>query len=99
MDFDTLDANNSETFIGLINDDSKLKAYHQLQRMFKLRKAVFEFIISRRSEDEYIDISNHAAEDVKKIQEELLKAKWKTQLSYGDTGLFIFRDEKPGNCW
>ena len=35
-----------------------------------------------------------------KIKEELESLGWKTKLSYGDTGLFIYSTENPPkNCW
>lgn len=33
------------------------------------------------------------------IQEELHTNGWKTKLSFGDTGLFIFIENQPTNCW
>ena len=30
---------------------------------------------------------------------ELTKIGWKTQLAYGNTGLFIYDNELPVNCW
>lgn len=86
-------------FIALIKDESKFTKLNETNRLVKFRKAVFELLIARKSQAEYLDISEYTAEEVKTLRAELEQAEWKSDLSYGDTGLFIYRGEKPAECW
>jgi len=75
------------------------------------RKEVYETIIKRKDESDYIDLDiferrfckNNSIclkKIVKQICSELEELGWKTKLSYGDTGLFIYSTENPPhNCW
>lgn len=75
------------------------------------RKEIYETLISRKDENNYIDLDifskkycNNKIDSVKKfldkIINELNNLGWKTKLSYGDTGLFIFSTEDPPSlCW
>ena len=81
--------------------------YDRLKNL--LRSEIYVLILSREREDIYYDIElfstrNHAHEVVDKLvtelRQELKNIGWKTCLSYGDTGLFIYSTEdKPNNCW
>jgi len=74
-----------------------------------LRQEIYDLIVGRKDENDYYDIDifsskyncNHLKD--KLISEIILELKdlgWKTQLSFGDTGLFIFStEEKPSSCW
>lgn len=75
------------------------------------RKEVYETILTRKDENVYIDLDtfsrkycNNKACVVEKfltsIIEELAELGWKTKLSFGDTGLFIYSTEDPpSSCW
>ena len=67
----------------------------------KLRLEIYLFLITRKSEDEYFDINSSlfSKEIINKVLEELEGVGWKYALSFGDTGLFIFKDQKPKTCW
>jgi hypothetical protein len=73
-----------------------------------LRKEIYEHLISREDENDYFDLDifskRHSYLDCKKnvdlVCDELKELGWKIQLSFGDTGLFIFStEEKPKSCW
>lgn len=75
-----------------------------------LRQEIYESIITRKDENDYIDLfifcrkyCGNSEELINKItgeiRSELHELGWKTALSYNDTGLFIFVDEKPTSCW
>ena len=87
-------------------DVQKQKLFPQFKRemaLSKLRDEIFMFLISRENESDYFDLNsvNHISLDmVSDIRTELKEAGWKTELSFGDTGLFIYSTEtKPPNCW
>ena len=74
------------------------------------RQEIYNTIIKRKDETDYIDLDvfqrrfcnkNISLKDiVDKICYELHDLGWKTKLSYGDTGLFIYSTENPPhNCW
>lgn len=81
----------------------------------KLRNAIYEFLILRKDENEYFDIdkfnskiieeisfgkNEYILKIINKIMNELRGIGWKVQLSFGDTGLFIYSsEEKPKSCW
>lgn len=71
----------------------------------KLRKKIYVNIIGNNSQD-FFDISlfkynthKDFKQILKQICSELEELGWKTKLSYGDTAVFIFKDEIPINCW
>ena len=73
-----------------------------------LRKSLYEHIINHEEKDYFsldsfsskfeisLDITQKLVDDM--IQE-LEKLGWKCKLSFGNTGLFIYSDKKPANCW
>lgn len=73
------------------------------------RNEIYDFIISRDTENEYFDIDIFNIKNnslkfsdifVDKIINELHQLGWKTKLSFGNTGLFIYStDELPSSCW
>jgi len=73
-----------------------------------LRREIYEHVISHK-EDEYFSLDtfsskfNMKLEDIKEqiscVVEELKNINWKCSYSYGETALFIYREEKPKNCW
>jgi hypothetical protein len=82
------------------------------QRILELlRKEIYEHLISRKDENDYFDIEifckryNYTEKEnfskiLKIVLTEITELGWKTQLSFGDTGLFIYSTkEKPSSCW
>jgi hypothetical protein len=70
----------------------------------EMRWDIYLFLLSRESEEDYFDISKYIEKigDVDVCQSvinSLETVGWKTALSFGDTGLFIYSGEKPKNCW
>jgi hypothetical protein len=68
------------------------------------RDDVITHLISRKNEDDYLALDKYIKwtnYDVvlQIIREELNSAGWKTQLSFNDTGLFVFKDVVPKTCW
>ena len=75
------------------------------------RQEIYETILLRKDENEYIDLDvfrrkycnnkqSVMTEIVNKIILELQDLGWKTKLSFGDGGLFIFSTENPPrSCW
>lgn len=76
-----------------------------------LRKEIYDHLISRKDENDYFDIeifckrNNYSDKEnfskiLKTVLVEITELGWKTQLSFGDTGLFIYSTiEKPSSCW
>jgi len=76
-----------------------------------IRNEIYETLIKRKSENEYIDLDkmskdhcynniNMVSKIITDISEELHELGWKTKLSFGDTGLFIYSTEDPPtSCW
>ena len=64
-----------------------------------LRQDIYIFLISRKSEEDYFDVSKYSDDVLESLYTDLDNAKWKYALSYGNTGLFIFKDTKPKRCW
>lgn len=85
--------------------------YNYNRALNLLRKEIYDLIISRKDENDYFDIeifckrSNYPDKEnfskiLKIVLNEITELGWKTQLSFGDTGLFIFSTiEKPSSCW
>lgn len=75
----------------------------------QLREDIFVHIVKRKNEDDYIDLdyysSKYGKDEVYKVLPILTKeleaeGAWKTKLSFGDTGLFIYStDDLPKTCW
>ena len=76
-----------------------------------IRNNIYIFILGRKNENEYLDIDKYfnlynsygkttISTIIDNIIEELHKLNWKTKLSFGDTGLFIYStEEPPKTCW
>lgn len=90
--------------------------YRKILIQDKLRDAVYEFLILRKEENEYFDLDKFQSKISEEISfgkneflleivntiliPELMNLGWKCQLSFGDTGLFIYStEEKPKSCW
>ena len=85
--------------------------FHKLnyKRVLALfRKELFNHIVSHEEKD-YCDVNEFrvknrlSPEDVESmvtsVCEELKQLGWKTQTSFGGTGLFIYANEPPANCY
>jgi len=90
----------------LEKDNFKNIKYKRLENIF--RDDVFGHLINRKDENDYIDLDKYYShfdknELVKifyKVRDEIHLLGWKTKLSFGDTGLFIYSTEKPpSSCW
>jgi len=73
-----------------------------------LRRDLYEHIIGHEEKD-YFDLDHFDKERlnntqilekiVEEVCKELEELGWHTQTSYGGTGLFIYSDEPPANCF
>lgn len=72
-----------------------------------LRRDLYEHILSREESD-YFSLDNFnqrvnnmetVVKMVKEVIPELEALGWKCLLSFGETGLFVYSDKKPENCW
>ncbi len=77
-----------------------------------LRKAICEHISQRPSEEDYFDVESFRTgtqtgmkrDDFYKllnpVAKELRELGWKTKMSFGNTGLFVYStEEPPSTCW
>lgn len=74
-----------------------------------LRRDIYEHILKEpennyfsldKFNEKYVNDMNITRKLVKEIIKELEKLKWKCELAYGDTGLFIYSSENPPtNYW
>ena len=73
-----------------------------------LRKNIYNHMIKSTEKDYFdIDVFNISTGISKEITTKLLiivlpeleMLGWKCKLAYGDTGLFIYKDELPSTCW
>ena len=70
----------------------------------EIRWEIYTFLLSRESQTNDFDLTKYITkvgdiDHIKPIFESLRKVGWNCDLSYGDTSLFIYRGEKPKNCW
>lgn len=95
---------NMERVVG--NKHSLFKQYC----LEKLSEDIYLNILSRKSEEEYYNCNKLLRdtfmndtelrnECVQIIMKHLEKEGWKTSLSFGGTGLFVYQKEKPRNCF
>ena len=89
-----------------VSNKDCFKDIKQCQTIDNLRKIIYDHVIHRKSELEYIDLTafiNPKVYDythlLQVISEDLKATGWKWKLSFGDTALFIFENEPPANCW
>ena len=96
----------SETFLECIkpkNLNDRETLYEKVV-LDEIRWDLYLFLLSRESEEDYFDLSKYIEKvgDVEILQSVINNIEsvgWKTTLSFGDTGLFIYKTEKPKNCW
>ena len=95
MDTDTFIQNIS------VSTSGNFKEKHKQYILQKFRKDIYDFLISRTSEEDYMDLTSNKDRDfcIEIVGEELSLAGWKWKLSFGDTGLFIFKENIPKMCW
>ena len=93
-----------------VNNKSFFEVYNSNRILTLLRSNIYDMILSRDTENEYFDIDEFCFKTkykqvdllilLDKVIKELNEFGWKTQLSFGDTGLFIYSTEnKPSSCW
>jgi hypothetical protein len=90
-----------------INNKHNFKSLWEKKVEKKLRENIYDFILSRKNEDEYFDLDKYSfygrqlvINSVIKILPDLQNLNWKTKLSFGETGLFIYSSEDPPKtCW
>lgn len=92
-----------------INNKENFQNLNKNRILSLLRNDIYNLIISRDDENEYyaLDIfemtyncKSFINEILTQIIKELNELGWKTQLSFGDTGLFIYSTkEPPRSCW
>ena len=95
-----------ETFVECVklkNLKSRDSLYQKVV-LDETRWDIYLFLLSRESEEDYFDLSKYIekvgdVEVFRGMMNVLQKVGWKTSLSFGDTGLFIYTGEKPKNCW
>jgi hypothetical protein len=97
-----MDRETFETVVGNINDN-RIELFRKIV-LDEIRWDIYMFLLSRNTEDEYFDLTKYIdkLEDIdyiKPVFNSLGKSGWKWELSFGDTALFIFKGEKPVNCW
>ena len=91
-----LDVSNKDTF-GRLYSSYKLTEF---------RKAIYEYMISREDENEYFSLDQWCRINLKNntklmneftqiIMLDLHELCWRTKLSFGETGLFVYSTEKP----
>ena len=91
-----------------VKNKNNLKTLHYKRSLCYFRRFVYEHLL-RHEETEYIDLDSFNKQYVgnmdtmklitKTIIEELACLDWKCSLSFGGTGLFIYSDKPPANCW
>jgi hypothetical protein len=74
-----------------------------------MRDEISLLLLSRMTDNEYYAIDIFARANncqnydmsviIADIREELETIGWKTELSFADTGLFIFSGDRPTSCW
>ena len=92
-----LNSNNKTNFVELRN----LDIYN------KICEDISSFLIYRKDENEYVDLDKYYTKYgklcfsiVEKLITQLNELNWKTKLSFGDSGLFIYSTEDPPkSCW
>lgn len=103
------DSNTMRTKFNLLHVDNKLNfSLYNTERLKNLfRKEIYDFLISRKDEDEYYDLdmfcskflnNNHSrlkiiTQDI--IQEIKNVLKWNVKLAFNDTAIFIYSSDEP----
>lgn len=77
----------------------------------ELRDDIASFMLRRKGEEDFYDVcplfrkwkgsnaEQFSKEIISRITKEIEDSGYKTALSFGGTGLFIYTNEKPLNCW
>ena len=95
-----------------LNDEFYYKNFHDINYsriLCILRKEIYNLIVSRKDENEYFALDDFSSQFscgkylsklTETIIDELSDIGWKTKLSFGNTGLFIYStNEQPTSCW
>ena len=96
----------AETFLECVKPKNLKDRQNLYQKVVldEMRWDLYLFLLSRESEEDYFDLTKYIEKvgdpDVfQAVINALEIVGWKTSLSFGDTGLFIYKGEKPKNCW
>jgi hypothetical protein len=91
-----------------VNNKNNFPEIHYNILLCLLRKKIYHHII-KEDENTYFDLdtfNTRYVKDTKIISEiihviisELNELGWKTKLSFGGTGLFIYSENLPKSCW
>ena len=89
------------------NKDKLIEAHRNRLKCY-LRRDLYEHILSHQESDYFSldQFNTQRSNDMNLVKElvnevilELQQKGWKCQLSFGGTGLFVYANEKPKNCW
>ena len=92
-----------ETLVPSNRENFRITKRNKIKCM--LREEIYDTILDNNPESFY-DISSfkyftdtelHII--VKELLTELTELGWETEISYGDTGLFVYTGDRPNNCW
>ena len=75
----------------------------------KLKTSVFEFLLRRKSEEEFYDLESFTNHNgcgggmktmIEVVSHDLKELGWNLQIAFGGTGLYIYSTpEPPSTCW
>lgn len=90
-----------------VSNKNKFKLFNYNRVKAYLRRHLYEHILSNEEKD-YFSIDNFWSQYntpvepdrmITEVRDELHRLGWKTEVSFGGTGLFIYSNEKPPNCF
>ncbi len=95
--------------LNVLNKD-RLRDLWMTEMMCKLRKHIYNFMLSRTRESDFFDIDTFNRKYVNNINvtndlvntavEELVGLGWKTHIGFGGTGLYVYSsDELPAGVY
>ena len=91
-----------------VSNKEKFHKINYKRLLAYFRKELYEHIISKEEKDYFVldtfkrqkGVNNNDMEKmIKTVCTELKDLGWNTQTSYGGTGLFIYANEPPSNCY
>lgn len=87
---DIIEATRDELYVDIVLD--------------QLRWDIYEHLVSRESEESFLDLTKYIeklgdVEALDSVFECLRLMGWKVDLSFGNTGVFIYLGDKPKSCW
>jgi hypothetical protein len=92
-----------ETKLSVLKDVGDGTALYREKLLSKLREDIYDFLLSRKHEDEFFDFYNNKEAVrlglIKDICQEIENAGFQYRLGFRGTGLFIFKNEVPKTYW